>query len=255
MKKKFNQELLNEELKKFKMITEYGFFSEKQEEPTYEEIAEVDEEPSNDLEGDAENVSTDLGLDTPDDGGEAPEGEPAMGDEPEGEPAMGDEPAPEPPVEEPPVAPLPAPEPIDDGVEVDVTELVKGSEEAKKSADLAGHNTELLLQKLADLEARVGNMDKVTAKIDNLEKEIISRNPTPVEKLEMRSLSSYPYSQKLTDYWADKEGPYDVMGNEAKKEEYVLRQDDVDSSYSDSNIKKSFSVDQNDENEYEEEDY
>jgi hypothetical protein len=69
-----------------------------------------------------------------------------MGDEPEGEPAMGDEPAPEPPVEEPPVAPLPAPEPIDD-VEVDVTELVKGSEEAKKSADLAGHNTELLLQK------------------------------------------------------------------------------------------------------------
>jgi hypothetical protein len=27
-----------------------------------------------------------------------------------------------------------------------------------------GHNTELLLQKIADLEARVGNMDKVTAK-------------------------------------------------------------------------------------------
>jgi hypothetical protein len=47
----------------------------------------------------------------------------------------------------------------------------------------------------------------------------------------MRSLSSYPYSQKLTDYWADK-GVLDVMGNEAKKEEYVLRQDDVDSSYS-----------------------
>jgi hypothetical protein len=38
-------------------------------------ITEVDEEPSNDLEGDAENVSTDLD-DTPDDGGEAPEGEP-----------------------------------------------------------------------------------------------------------------------------------------------------------------------------------
>jgi hypothetical protein len=77
-------------------------------------------------------------------------------------------------------------------------------------------------------------MDKVTAKI-NLERDECG-HPTPVEKLEMRSLSSYPYSQKLTDYWADK-GPYDVMGNEAKKEEYVLRQDDVDSSYSDSNIK------------------
>jgi hypothetical protein len=54
---------------------------------------------------------------------------------------MGDEPAPE-----PPVAPLPAPEPIDDGVEVDVTELVKVQKKRKKYEDLAGHNTELLLQ-------------------------------------------------------------------------------------------------------------
>jgi hypothetical protein len=43
------------------MITEYGFFSENKKNQIYEEIAEVDEEPSNDLEGDAENVSTDLG--------------------------------------------------------------------------------------------------------------------------------------------------------------------------------------------------
>jgi hypothetical protein len=44
----------------------------------------------------------------------------------EGEPAMGDEPAPE------PGAPLPAPEPIDDGVEVDVTELVKEFRRSKE---------------------------------------------------------------------------------------------------------------------------
>jgi hypothetical protein len=40
-------------------------------------------------------------------------------------------------------------------------------------------------------------MDKITNKIENLEQEIIKRNPTEVEKLEMRSLNSFPYSQKI----------------------------------------------------------
>ena len=83
-------------------------------------------------------------------------------------------------------------------------------------------------------------MSAITNKIEDLEKEIVKRNPTPVEKLEMRSLSSYPFNQKLTDYWADKEGPYNVMG-EKKKKEYVLTKDDVDAGYSEANIKKSFS--------------
>ena len=108
----------------------------------------------------------------------------------------------------------------------------------------------MLLQKLADLEARISNMDAVSGKIEELENEIIKRNPTPVEKLEMRSLSSYPYSQKLTDYWADKKGAYDVMGNE-EKEEYTLTQDDVENSYSEGDIKQSFTVKDDD---YEEED-
>ena len=94
-------------------------------------------------------------------------------------------------------------------------------------------------------------MDAVTNKIAELEKEIIKRNPTPVEKLEMRSLSSYPYSQKLTDYWADTEGAYDVMDKEKEKKEYVLTQKDVDTSYSEPDIKQSFSVK---DDEYTEED-
>ena len=84
-------------------------------------------------------------------------------------------------------------------------------------------------------------MTQVSSKIEDLEKEIIKRNPTPVEKLEMRSLSSYPYSQKLTDYWADKEGAYNVMGDEPKKKEYVLTKQDVND-YSVGEIKKSFNL-------------
>ena len=149
-------------------------------------------------------------------------------------------PEPEAPAEEPIEEPA-AEEPADDSVEVDVTSLVQGSEEAKNAADKAAQNSEMLMNKLADLEARISRMDSVSAKIEDLEKEIIKRNPTPVEKLEMRSLSSFPYSQKLTDYWADKEGAYGVMDAD-KKEEYTLTKDDVDYDYSEPNIKKSFSV-------------
>jgi hypothetical protein len=94
----------------------------------------------------------------------------------------------------------------------------------------------MILQKIIDLESRISNMDKITNKIENLEQEIIKRNPTEVEKLEMRSLNSSLIVKKLTDYWADKEGQYDVMGD--NKQEYILTKDDVNSDYSDNNINK-----------------
>jgi hypothetical protein len=258
--KKFNPELLKEELKKFNLLSEYDFYQEKKELPEYKDLilGDIDEaddesvpddlEPASDADSAADKVGDDLGVDAK---GSDEEGE-TSGEIPDG-PPEGEE-----PVDKSAPAVEPEPEPANDDVEVDVTSLVKGSEEAKHSADIASHNSEMLLQKLSALEARVANMDKVSAKIDGLEQEIIKRNPTPVEKLEMRSLSSYPYSQKLTDYWADKEGPYNVMNNgEEKKKEYVLTKDDVDGDYSDSNVKKSFAVkpeDMEDKKDYEEED-
>ena len=226
-KVKFNPQLLNEELKKFKLISEYQFFQEAEE--------AVDDEAAFD------DLANDLGVD-PEEGGEAQVDEP-VNDEPTEEPT------------EEPVDDIPMEEPVEDtsdDIEVDVTSLVQGSEEAKMAADKASQNTEMLLQKLNDLESRIASMDAVSGKIEDLEKEIIKRNPTPVEKLEMRSLSSFPYSQKLTDYWADKEGAYDVMGNDKKEpEEYTLTQDEIDTTYSEPDIKKSFGVTPDD---FEEED-
>lgn len=253
-KTKFNPSLLSEELKRFKLLNEYDFYQEKKEVPEYKDLLlgnvdEADEEnaPEDldpaDAETAANNVGADLGVDA--EGGDAEGGDVEGGDEEtSGEIS-------EPDANDVETAPEPVEEPASDDVEVDVTALVKGSEEAKHSADVASHNSEILMQKLSDLEAKSANMDAISAKIEDLEKEIIKRNPTPVEKLEMRSLSSYPYSQKLTDYWADKEGPYDVMNNGEKKEEYILKQDDVDADYSDMNVKKSFQVNPDD---YEEED-
>ena len=225
-KTKFNSELLKEELNRFKTINEYTFGIGEDENLLLGgkyAISEVDEDPTdnNDVslqpqgDDDLDGVANELGID-----------EPKM-DEPKMD------------------------EPVDNAVELDVTELVQGSEEAKQAADKATKNTEILLQKLTDLESKIANMDNITNKIDSLAKEIIDRNPTPVEKLEMRSLSSFPYSQKLSDFWADKKGAYDVMDGEQKEEEYSLTQDDVNQSYSEGDIKNSF----DNNNEYEEEEF
>jgi hypothetical protein len=250
MKKKFNPQLLKEELNRFRLLNEYDFYQEKKEIPEYKDlilgdIEEADDNapddlaPAGDVNAAADAIGDELGVDTgagDDISGEIDDSQPPM-DEPMDDMSMDTE------------------EPADDSTEVDVTALVKGSEEAKTAADnaanAANQNTQALMQKLDSLEAHVANMDRIGAKIEALEKEIIKRNPTPVEKLEMRSLDSYPYSQKLTDFWKDKEGAYNVMGNEEpKKKEYVLTKDDVDSGYSDADIKKSFDVKSN----YEEED-
>jgi len=252
-RKKFDANLLNEELQKFRLLSEYDFYQEKKEGPEYNEIEEEDApsdlEPTDGIGDEADNVAAELGVDAP--SGESPEQAPT--EDPNAAPAPA--PAPEPPVAEP--APAPIEEPNPDEVEVDVTTLVKGSEEAKDAADTASKNSQILLQKLGDLEARVASMSVISHKIDDLEKEMIKRNPTPVEKLEMRSLDSYPFNQKLTDYWADKEGSYDVMANK-KPEQYVLKQRDVDDGYVETDVKRSFNVNQNpydeeDVNGYEEE--
>ena len=205
-KNKFNPQLLKEELNRFKMLESYSFYTGKQEMPEYDEKKdnlilgnELEEADEEELSPDAaaDDIANELGIDD----------------------AQGTEATPEAPIDDMggdvPPTPEAAPameEPASDDIEIDVTELVKGSEEAKMAADRASQNSEMLLQKLADLESRVASMDSVSGKIAELEQEIIKRNPTPVEKLEMRSLSSYPYSQKLTDYWSDKVGAYDVMG-------------------------------------------
>jgi hypothetical protein len=46
--------------------------------------------------------------------------------------------------------------------------------------------------KIIDLESRISNMDKITNKIENLEQEIIKRNPTEVEKIRNAFIKFFP---------------------------------------------------------------
>jgi hypothetical protein len=61
------------------------------------------------------------------------------------------------------------------------------------------------------------------------------REKTPEEKLEMRSLDSYPFNQNPQQFFAQKQGEMRQSG----KNEYVLTKQDIDA-YSPETIKNTF---------------
>ena len=206
--------LLEEALKRHKMITEYKFYVPMAEDEVHEGIGleEQEEEPAGE-EFDLEGLPG---------GEELPDVEPLAGEEelPDVEPLAG-----EVPIEEP-IDDITA-EPTGDAIDVDVTALVDKAEEAKEEVmGAVATQMEDLLGKLSDLESKVGGMDQVISKIASLESEMKERIPTPKEQLELRSLDSYPYNVKLTDFWKDR----GMMGDEEEEPtEYTLTDEDVKS--------------------------
>mgnify|MGYP000698465518 CR=1 FL=1 len=82
----------------------------------------------------------------------------------------------------------------------------------------------------------------VIIKIDELGNRIEQVKPkTPQEKLEMRSLDSYPFNQHPQDFFSQKQEEMRQTG----KNEYVLTKDEVES-YGKEQIMKSFNPDQDD---------
>ena len=235
-----NKKLLEAELKKHKLMCEYSFY-----------VGEDDEhakDAANLILGeDDEENQEDAGLGNDPNAGGDPNNDPNGFDNADPNDNQGDEMGAQ-PQEEPEMAPETPEMPAEDEVDLDVTQLVQGTQEAKASSDMATQKMEDLLAKFGELEKQLANMHSISSKIEDLEHQIEKRNPTPEEKLEMRSFSSYPYNLKLTDYWAEKEGKYNVMDKDGGKEqEYVLTHDDIDKDYNESTIKDSF-------NDYEEED-
>ncbi len=79
-------------------------------------------------------------------------------------------------------------------------------------------------------------MDSIVNKLNDLEAKIEKyRTKSPEEKLELRSLDSGPFNQKLTDYFEDKEEDFEKLG----RDEYILTKDEVEE-FSPSDIKRSF---------------
>ena len=129
-----------------------------------------------------------------------------------------------------PMDAAPAPE-MDSTEEIDITDLVNMTKSLKK--DIEGtqndHSTVIgkmddVFTKLDDLASKLSEMDTLVQKIEQLGTEVKQMKPeTPQERLEMRSLDSYPFNQKPTDFFTQKQEEMKASG----KNEYVLTKDDV----------------------------
>jgi hypothetical protein len=181
-------------------------------------------------------------LDAP--AGDLPPADPALGapagDVPPAEPAL-----------DAPAGDLPPADGMDTE-EIDITDLVNMTKNIKN--DLENNKTDNasvigkmddVFTKLGDLEQKLAQMDAVMAKIDELGAKVEASKPkTGVEKLEMRSLDSYPFNEKPQEFFAHKQGEMAASG----KNEYVLTKDEVNN-YPTDIIKTSFNPDQQ-EDEY-----
>ena len=216
-------DLLNEELKRHMLIVEYtfeeGLIPEEEEEESdgdfdFDDTEAPEEDGDKDGDEGGELGFDDKDIDLGDDSGEDFD----FGGESEAE------------------------EPAEDEVEVDITQLIGDIEQNKNVANNANTKMDNLIQQFGQLQQSLKSMDSISQKITDMEADLDKRMPTEEDKLEMRSLDSYPYNIKLTDYWSDQKGKYDVMDTDVDidKEEYVLTQDDIDNEYNDKEAMDSF---------------
>jgi hypothetical protein len=117
--------------------------------------------------------------------------------------------------------------------ELDITDLVNSQKKVEEKQEEYFNN---LFQHLTDLETKLGEMDGLMTKLNDIEAKVEKyRDKTPQEKLELRSLDSGPFNQKLSDFFEDKEEDMEKSG----KNEYILTQDEVED-FSPNEIKKTF---------------
>jgi hypothetical protein len=120
----------------------------------------------------------------------------------------------------------------DENEELEITDLVDSQKSIGEKQDEYFDN---LFAQIKGLEEKLSAMDQLVSKIDNLETNIEKMRPkTSQEKLELRSLDSGPFNQKLSDFFTDKQEDFEKTGKE-----YVLTTDDVEQ-YSGNQIKDSF---------------
>ena len=140
-----------------------------------------------------------------------------------------------------------------DTEEIDITDLVNMTKNIKNDLENNKQDNSAVINKmddvftkLNDLEGKLAQMDQVMAKIDQLGATVEANKPkTEVEKLEMRSLDSYPFNEKPQEFFAHKQGEMRASG----KNEYVLTKDDVEN-YAPDALKSSFNPNEEQKDEY-----
>jgi predicted RNase H-like nuclease (RuvC/YqgF family) len=140
-----------------------------------------------------------------------------------------------------------------DTEEIDITDLVNMTKNIKNDLENNKQDNSAVINKmddvftkLNDLESKLAQMDQVMAKIDQLGATVEANKPkSEVEKLEMRSLDSYPFNEKPQEFFAHKQGEMRASG----KNEYVLTKDDVEN-YAPDALRSSFNPNEEQKDEY-----
>jgi hypothetical protein len=117
--------------------------------------------------------------------------------------------------------------------ELDITDLVNSQKNIENKQQ---EYFDMMFKQIEDMQSKLNSMDQVFEKLNSMEEKIEQSRPkTPQEKLELRSLDSGPFHQKLSDFFQDKQEDLEKSG----KNEYVLTSDEVENIVP-SDIKKSF---------------
>jgi len=105
--------------------------------------------------------------------------------------------------------------------ELDITDLVDSQKNIETKQNEYFEN---LFSQLTNLESKLKEMDGIMTKLNSLETKIEKyREKTPQEKLELRAYDSYPFNQRLSDFFDDKKEEMELTG----KHDYVLTTDEV----------------------------
>lgn len=142
------------------------------------------------------------------------------------------------------------PPPLSNTEEIDITDLVNMTKSIKKDVEdsKTEHSGVLgkmddVFSKLDELESKLASMDNIISKIDELGSKIQQiKEPSPQEKLQMRSLDSYPFNQNPQQFFSQKQEEMRASG----KNEYVLTKDDIEN-YSQETIKDTFNTQDEDD--------
>ena len=108
-----------------------------------------------------------------------------------------------------------------DSEELDITDLVTSQKNIESKQNEYFDN---LFSQINKLEEKLAKMDSIFDKLNAIDSKVERyREKTPEEKLELRTYDSYPFNQKLSQFFDDKQVEMEKSG----KNDYVLTSDDV----------------------------
>ena len=141
----------------------------------------------------------------------------------------------------------------DDGETIDIDGLTKAQDKLNVKQNHIGRDLSKVDTRITSLIDTINNLlskvDSNNSEIEALKAEFEKRNPTQTEKLNLRSLDSYPFNVKPSEYWEEKakQGGYEAYSDNAEPttQEYTITNDDVDNP-SDDIAKTFFKIDDDD---------